>query len=266
MSKALDRLSKLIAQADRASTEEERQTYLEKAQEMSAAIGVELAVARAHHASKRREEPVDNFKVQVNDWSAKPIHRKAMMDLFLAIARAHDVRCLIGGLEYQAFCFGLPSDIELVEKLYGVLSLQMVREADAAIKRGDQKKGAYQIDGRVYRRHFYEGFIHRVSGRLHEARREEIRRLDAEARQAGVASADTGLVLRDKKKEIEDFYQEKISHMKLGRGYGGLSDENSKLGGDWTGRATTHGAQAADRADLGLHSRDVSGGNTKALG
>jgi hypothetical protein len=267
MSKSLDRLSKLIAQADNAGTDDERKTFMKAATKMSAVIGVELSVARAHHAAKRRELPVKDFKVQVNSWSAKPLHRKAMMDLFLAIARVHDVKCLIGHDQYYAFCFGLPSDIELTEKLYGVLSLQMVREADTAIKRGDQKQGVYPVDGRIYRRYFYEGFINRVAGRLWRARQEEVERLDEQAAEAGVADSNTGLVLRNKAQEISDFFEEEVKHMKLSsRGYGGLDAENNKLGGDWSGTGLTHGRQAAERADIGLHDRDMAEATRPELG
>jgi hypothetical protein len=260
MSKTMDRLSKLIAQADNAGTTAEAEAFMEKAMALSKEIGVELAVARAHHASKERELPVADHRVQVNSWSAKPIHRQAMMDLFLAIANSFEVRCLIGGDNYLAFCFGLPSDIEMVEKLFAMLSLQMVSEADQAIKRGDQKKGHYglAVHGKVYRRHFYQGFTARVGGRLRQQNREAAKRYDETHDTAEGGGAE--IVLRDKAKEIGEFYQEKISHMKLAKGgYKGLTDTNEKSD-EWSGNATTHGAQAGDRANLGSSDRDLAAG------
>lgn len=265
MSKALDRLSKLIAQADNAGTDAERETYMARAVEMSAAVGVELTVARAHHAAKRRELPVKDHKVQVSPWAAKPIHRQAMMDLFLAIAEAHDIQCLIGGGNYTAYCAGFPSDIELAEKLFGALSLQMVREADAAIKRGDQKSGYYPVDGRVYRRYFYESFTARISGRLYAARRKEIERIDEKSGQSG----GTELVLRNKSAEVTALHKEAVEYLRVTgrlsrRGYTGLEDTNEK-NYHYSGAARTHGSQAADRADIGLHDRDMAGATRPEL-
>lgn len=259
MSKALDRLSKLIAKADGAATEHERIAYMEAAEKLSALIGVELAVARSHHASKQRQEPVKDFKVKVNDFSAKPIHRSAMMDLFLGIADAHDVRVVISGGSYLAFCYGYEEDIKLVEALYGALSIQMVREADAALKRGDQRyvidyaTKTIGINGKVFRRNFYEGFIRRVSGRLLEAKKSAIRETDE------VSGGGTELVLRDKTQFVDKFFEESIEHMSL-RGYSGLNNTDN-----YHRDAISQGSSAANRANIGLSNSDVGAANRASL-
>lgn len=250
MSKSLDRLSKIIAQADRAGTEEERATYMEKAQEMSALIGVELAVARAHHAAKERELPIKRA-VQLNDWSAKPQLRQAMFDLWCAVADNHDLRYTFDTGLYRASCYGLPSDIDLSEKLYTTLAVQMVREADEVIKHTNILQ-TYGVNGRVWRFSFYEGFAARVSGRLWEAKRKAAAKIDdAEP----VGSTSTAIVLRDKKEEINAFYEEETAHLKIREWR-----RDTGYTQDYTGNARRAGSAAADRANIGARDNDLAGG------
>lgn len=260
MSDALDRLSKLVSQADRAANDHEREAFMKAAEKMSAKIGVDLAVARAHTVNKeKREEPTEKT-IKVNSFGARPIHRTAMMDLWLSIADAQGIQCTISRDNYYAFAYGFPSDIELAETLFGMASFQMVSEADAAVKRGDQKfvidevNRKIGLDGRIYRRNFYQGFTRKVSARLYEARQEAIREADAES------GGGTELVLRDKAREVSDFYAEKTKHLSLRGTYKGL-DNSDSLSRD----AIRQGALAGSRANLGLSNKDVGGANRPEL-
>ncbi len=137
--KTLDRLSKLLAQAENAGTPEEAATFMEKAQAMSTTTGIELAVARAHQASKERAVPEKNRKVLVNPWQRK-YNRKLFAELAMALCAVNDVQYLISGNEYCLFTTGFSTDIDMVEALYTHLQIQMVSEADAALARGDNKE------------------------------------------------------------------------------------------------------------------------------
>lgn len=260
MSDAMDRLAKLIALADRADGTPEGELAFERATAMAAEINVELAVARAHVASKeKREEPVAGHRVKVNAYGSKPIHRQAMMDLWLAIADAYEIRCTISSENHFAFAYGFPSDIDLGEKLFAALSLQMVSEAARAIERGEQKwvideaKRKIGLDARVYRRLFYQGFTRRVAGRLWTAREATRKRVDEST--GGSAT----VALRDKTVEVDDFYTEKTKHLSLRGSYRGLN--NSDTAAD---DAIRHGNQAADRANLGT-GNDVGASEKIAL-
>lgn len=135
MSKMLDRVSKVLNQAENASTPEEAATYMEAAQKLAAQNGIELAVARMHQAKKERAEEPEERRIQVNPYTRK-INRKHFMELAMYIAQANDVEYLIGGKEYVLHAVGFPSDLNVVEALFVHLSVQMASECDAALKAG----------------------------------------------------------------------------------------------------------------------------------
>lgn len=264
MADYMERLASLIALADRAENDHERELAMERAEKLSAAIGVELAVARMHAAERTREKtevPVADRIVQVNDYSARPLHRAAMVELFCAITPAHDIRVLIGSDNCIIFCYGFESDIKVVEALFAMLSLQMVSEADAAIKRGEQKwvidedNRKIGVDGRVFRRNFYEGFTKTIAGRLW-ARRVEATKVVDDA--SGEKQTGT-IALLDKTKTVDEFYEEQIKHRKLGT-FKGVDNSDSSFQD-----AISAGNAAGKRAKLGLSDRDVDGSKARPL-
>lgn len=132
MSKTLDRIAKVLNQAENASTPEEAATFMAKAQTLASLASIDLAVARAHTADKERREEVEkNRRVTVNPYNRK-YNRDQFKDLYLVISAANDVRNTIS--EYVVFSTGFPSDIDVVEALFGRLSVQMVADCDAAMK------------------------------------------------------------------------------------------------------------------------------------
>lgn len=139
MSKTLDRIAKVLNQAENAATPEEAAAFMERAQHLSTLAQIDLAVARAHTVNKeKREEVVVDHRVQVNPFNRR-FNRKYFMDLGAAIAEANDCKVLYGGRDYFLYLTGFPSDIEVVEALFGVLAVQMVSECDTALKRGANK-------------------------------------------------------------------------------------------------------------------------------
>lgn len=135
MSKMLDRVSKVLAQAENASTPEEAATYMAKAQELAAANSIDLALARHHQAKKERVQVPEERRIQVNPYTRKT-NRKHFMELAMYIATVNDIEYLIGGKEYTLHAVGFPSDLDVTEALYTHLSVQMVTECDAALKAG----------------------------------------------------------------------------------------------------------------------------------
>lgn len=139
MSKTLDRIAKVLNQAENAATPEEAAAYMERAQHLSTLAQIDLAVARAHTVNKEKvEQVVIDQAVKVNPPDRR-FNRKYFMDLGAAIASANDCKVLYGGRETFLFVTGFPSDIEVVEALFGILAVQMVSECDAALKRGANK-------------------------------------------------------------------------------------------------------------------------------
>ena len=139
MSKSLDRLSKILAQAENAGTPEEAETFMAKALEYAAGNGLDLAVARMHQAKKEKVQEPEERRIQVNPYNRRQ-NRKHFAELAMAICDVNDVEYLIGGNEYALFCVGFPEDLDVVEALFTHLSIQMVNECNEALKRGDNKE------------------------------------------------------------------------------------------------------------------------------
>lgn len=325
MSKTLDRIAKVLNQAENAATPEEAAVFMEKAQKLSTLAQIDLAVARAHTVDKqKREEVVVDQRMKVNPYSRR-FNRKYFLDLAAAIANANDCRELYG--EHDLYLTGFPSDIEVVEALFGILSVQMVSECDQALKNGanktvkmvakrqrvlipdeerawgdpvddrawDGERYAYSqsdvewgakeppkfklenvrdaegnvvyeqqvvssVDGRYYRQNFYEGFIARTRSRLWEAKR-------AANTEAGAddESSSTALVLRDKKAEVADKFNERLEQMKKlnPRGISGYKNDGPAVP---VIDAWEHGTEAAARARLDMDDNAVGTTMTKEIG
>lgn len=143
MSKTLDRLSKILNQAERAPEgSPEREAFMEKALALSQAANIDLAIARSHQAKKEKPEEPEERRYKVGEITNGRVQRSRnahFVDLMIAICRANDLEVLIGGGNVYVYAFGMPSDHEVAERLFALLSVQMVTEADAGLKRGDNK-------------------------------------------------------------------------------------------------------------------------------
>jgi hypothetical protein len=147
MSRYLDRVSKLLNQAERAPEgSPERAAFMEKAVALAQANSIDLAVARAHQANKEKVEQIEERRVQVGQyishgWSSRTSNNtKWLAELLTDIASPNDVNILISKDSMFVYLIGFPSDLDVVERLYASLAVQMVSEADALIKKGAHKR------------------------------------------------------------------------------------------------------------------------------
>lgn len=138
MSKTLDRISKVLNQAENAGTPEEAATFMAKAQELASINNIDLAVARLHQASKERQTEPEERRIQINP-STRRNNRKHFLELAMVIADVNDVKYLIGGNELALHAVGFPTDLDVVEALFVHLSVQMATECDEALARGDHR-------------------------------------------------------------------------------------------------------------------------------
>lgn len=300
--KMLDRVSKLLNQAERAEEgSPERASFLDKAYALAAAHSIDLAIARAHQAKKERTEQPESRRFKIGSYHREHVitgdfkgyddyvmgdrltqHSSWLVTLFHAIAETQDLRATFSKDGIYVYLHGFPSDMEVAEKLYSILSVQMMRDADAAIKRGEHKtlyeprykersvpnpdydpdeptyrEGSYwynpktivqevrvtSVDAREYRANFYQGFIRRVSARLWDARRT--------ARAAAGVEDETSsaaLAVRDKKAEVNDHYEKKVLSTVSTRGSGWTPAEQST----YVDAGVAHGQTAGARANMGL--------------
>ena len=269
MSKILDKISKVLNQAENASTPEEAAAFMEMAQKMASMHAIDLAVARQQTAKReQREQPVQK---RVTLGTAGQRSLKDYVSLFCAITRANDIKINIAHNSVYVILFGMPSDIEVAEALFNSLVVQMVSSSEEYLASGEYKKETYlaqvrvrnawgfhetdyvekTMDGRVARRNFYEGFVYSIGDRLNKARKEAI----AESVAVEVESTGTELVLAAKTAEVESFYSSTSNARGSYRGRsGGAYSSSSRSAGHSAGsnaRLSSQGSLAGARQALG---------------
>lgn len=134
---SVDRISKLLNQAERAEEgSPERETFMEKALALSQAYSIDLAVARAHQTKKERVEEPERRQFQVGEFGARAGKNDHLADLMIAICDANDIEVVISSARVYVWGTGMPSDLDMAERLFAILSVQMLQEADAGLKAG----------------------------------------------------------------------------------------------------------------------------------
>ncbi|GHJ58333.1 hypothetical protein NOK12_08520 [Nocardioides sp. OK12] len=216
MSAFIDKLAKVLAQAEAASTPEEAEAFLAKAQYLSTRWSIDLATARQH--TERQEQRAEPVQRTITIGEARAMGNSRLVALFLACAQPNDVRADVARNSTTVYAYGFPSDLEVVEALYVHLALQMVHDAGAFLA-----SDAHLVDAAVWnprtgtfappskktaRLAFYEAFVEQIAARLWAARRDAEARAERERLEAAEADpgASTALVLAEKEAEVADFY------------------------------------------------------------
>jgi hypothetical protein len=135
----IDKVGKLLTQAENAGTPEEAAAFMERAQELAGKNAIDLALARHRQLDKTKVQEPEERSIQVNPYTRK-VNRKHFMELAMRVADVNDLEYLIGGREYKLLAVGFPADLEVFEALYTHLSVQMVMECDAALKAGANRR------------------------------------------------------------------------------------------------------------------------------
>jgi hypothetical protein len=223
----LGRIRKLLARAERAGTPEEAQACTDKAVELMARHGIDMALLAAAEpgvdeiGATRLEvaDPYSAGKARLLGWTASALRCRAVL---------HQ---LGGGRVGAVTVFGFASDRERVEVLFTSLLLQ----AGAQLLRERPPHPAESVA--AYRRSWLHGFAVQVHRRLVDAERRAEQRAEAAVGDAGPPGA--ALVLADRHSQVERAYAEAFPV--LGR------SRRSTL----SGSGFTAGAAAGERADLG---------------
>lgn len=255
-SKILDRVAKLLAQAESTDNAAEAEAFVAGAQRLATLNAIDLAVARQHTVKKQRREEPEQRGIKIGEHRRK--NNRHLVNLFSAVAYPNDVVLNISADSVYVFAFGFGSDLDVVEALYSSLAVQMVDAANRAIKDGAHKEetfyaperwhassgtwvgGRYRTDARVFRTSFYEGFTASIGARLWLARREAI---DETPKTPEQVSDGAELVLVAKHDEVKSFYAKK---------------SNAK--GSWKGN------DIGARGSANGHSRGREAGQTARLG
>lgn len=199
MADMLERIAKLLAQAENAGTEAEAATFMEKAQQLATTYSVDLAKARHCTKSKEKTLPVQRT-VHIGLPRARGL--RTLVDLYLGIAAANDIRCTIAHNATRVYAVGFAEDLDVAEAVYASLVTQQAKFVDEFRKTGEWKNetvwcenavdswgyrsGAYKPQTWVTARlNFQDAFASRIRRRLMDAKYAEEQRIkDAEAEAA----------------------------------------------------------------------------------
>ncbi len=196
--KMLARIAALLRQAEGTDNAHEAEAFMAAAQRLATATSIDLAVARAHSATRTAAQEPTSRTITIGEPGSRGL--RTYVQLFAVIANANDVRCDVASNSTYVYAYGFPEDIDSTHSLYASLVVQMVRACDAYLSTGAHKPTP-TITARL---NFQLAFGSRIGQRLAEARDEAKR----EATQSRTANPGTAIALRNKEVELRDHYRQ----------------------------------------------------------
>jgi hypothetical protein len=259
----LELVAKLLAQAEGAGTEHEADAFNEAAQRIAASNSIDVAMARHYNQSKQSTKPIQR-SIIIGVPGTEGL--KTLVHLYLGIAAANDIECLIAHNSTRVYAIGFEEDIDVSEALYASLVTQMTTFVTAFKKEGSWRDEQVWADGwystrrhifipgrvkpinwRAARLNFQTGYANRIAARLFEVHLETRRQRITEekariAEQNDTTAPGTELVLASKRLAVHEMYEKEP---KTRRSW------NGSLNGQRSSAARQAGAAAADRASFG---------------
>ena len=259
--KVVDRVGKLLAQAEGTDNEHEAAAFVERAQQLATAYAVDLELARASQRDKRKVggEPLEQVRLDVGGRGQRGNRHRVL--LYVAVAQSNDVVVNVASNSTWVLGFGHRCDLAVVEQLWASLSLQMAASAQRRLDAGEHRQVG--VAGLTWRLSYYDGYIQQVAERLATARERAIVAIEAQlAAQPDAERQDWGepltageppaaLVLRGKAKRVRAFHDEHSQARGTWRGAA-----SGRTGASWSAQAAgQHDGARADLGDPGLPQR-----------
>ena len=232
----VDRIGKLLAQAEGTDNEHEAAAFVERAQALATSHAVDLELARARQRERHRHstaEPLVQERTDIGERGRRGNRHRVL--LYAVVARVNDVLVNVAHDSTYVLGFGHRSDLDVAERLYASLAVQMTAAAQRRLDAGEHRRAG--VAGQTWRLSFYDGWVEAVGRRLEQARDRAVAQAVAAAPAPAPGQASAALVLRAKADRVRDFYS-----------------SASEARGSWRGAATgrtvrSRDAVAAGRAD-----------------
>jgi hypothetical protein len=235
----VDRVGKLLAQAEGTDNEHEAAAFVERAQQLATEHAVDLELARARQRERQQRgtaEPLVQEQLQVGGKGRRGNRHRVL--LYVVVAGVNDVLVNVAHDSTYVLGFGHRTDLEVVERLWTSLAVQMTTSAQRRMDRGEHRHAG--VPGQTWRLSFYDGFVEAVGERLRAARERAVAQVEAPA--TGEPSA--ALVLRDKADRVKTFYETASQARGSWRGAAAGRTASSRA-------ARAAGRTEGSRADLG---------------
>ena len=220
--RVLDKIGKLLAQAEGTSNEHEAEAFVSRAQELATHYAVDLELARARQAARRlkdQEEAFEQRTLQVGERGRRG-NRQLVM-LYVVVAAANDVMVNVAHDSTFVIGFGYGADLDVVERLWASLATQMAGAAGRRLRAGEHRTA--RVAAVSWRLSFYEGWLHAVQTRLEQARERVLQ-------QPVEGAASGALVLRKKAERVREFHDKASEARGTWRGSRG---DRQVHGGAW---------------------------------
>ena len=237
----VDRIGKLLAQAEGTDNEHEAAAFVERAQQLATAYAVDLELARSRQRQRRErggEQPLVQERIEIGPRGKRGNRHRVL--LYSVVARSNDVLVNVAHDSTYVLGFGHRADLEVVERLWASLAVQMTVHAQRRMYAGEHR--AAGIAGQSWRLSFYDGWVQAVGERLHAARERAVATVTEARADSGEPSA--ALVLREKAARVQDFY---ASTSQARGSWRGPQSGRTAV----SGRAQEAGRRDGARADLG---------------
>lgn len=267
----LDRIAALLAKAERTDNPAEADAYLTKAQLLATLASIDLASARDFTRTAESTAPVTRTVTIGEKGKRANTH---LVNLFVVVAHSNSTHVDVARDSTYVICYGMPNDLDSVEKLFVSIAVQMTSQATTYVNsgswRGEVFDGRVRVNGRVTRRRleftaqtaraaFYRAYIVRIEERLREGREQAIRESDhLNVRHIESGGESGAVVLAGKEKTVADFHRRTSEARGSWSGYSGTATAHS-------GSAASAGRSAASRAHLVDH-KGVAGGRRQLRG
>ena len=236
----VDRIGKLLAQAEGTDNEHEAAAFVERAQQLATEHAVDLERARQHQRERHRrggEEPMVQERVDVGERGRRGNRHRVL--LYVAVARPNDVLLNVAADSTYVLAFGHREDLDVATQLWASLAVQMTASAQRRLDRGEHRVAG--VAALTWRLSYYDGYVQVVAERLARARARAVEQ-SAPAPEPGGDSA--ALVLRAKAERVQDFY----AGASRARGaWRGAAAGRTRV----SGRAVASGRTDGERADIG---------------